>query len=99
MQQDKPEDFVIATGKTHSVREFAEKTFQMLELDWEKYVQIDPRYNRPAEVDFLQGDAEKARTKLNWKPKTGINELVKMMVEADRKLAKDERILLEHGEK
>ena len=96
MQQDTPDDFVIATGETYSVREFAEKTFQLLELDWEKYIEIDPRYNRPAEVELLLGDPAKARTKLNWTPKTGINELVKMMVEADRKLAKDERILLEH---
>jgi len=99
MQQNTPEDFVIATGETHSVREFAEKTFQMLELDCQKYIEIDPRYNRPAEVDMLLGDATKARTKLNWQPKTGIDELVKMMVETDRKLAKDERILLEHGAK
>ena len=97
MQQDTPDDFVIATGQTWSVREFVEKTFQMLELDSQKYVQIDPRYNRPAEVDMLLGDATKARSKLNWKPRTSFDELVKMMVETDRKLAKKERILLEHG--
>lgn len=99
LQQEKGDDFVIATGETYSVKEFMQKTFDMLDLQWQEHVKIDDRYKRPAEVDLLLGDATKARTKLKWKPKTNIDELVKMMVEADLKLAKDERVLLEHGER
>ncbi len=85
MQQETPDDFVVATGETHSVREFAELAFSHLGLEWQKYVELDSRYLRPAEVDILQGDASKARTKLGWRPKTGFENLVKLMVEADVK--------------
>jgi len=85
MQQDKPDDYVIATGETHSVREFLEEAFGRLNMDWKKYVEIDPRYYRPAEVDLLLGDASKAKSKLNWKPKVHFRELVHMMVDADVK--------------
>jgi GDPmannose 4,6-dehydratase len=83
LQQSEPDDYVLATGETHSVREFLDIAFDLVELDWKKYVQIDPRYFRPAEVDVLLGDATKARKKLGWEPKIGFKELVQMMVEAD----------------
>ena len=89
LQQDKAEDYVIATGETHSVREFLEEAFGHVGLDWRKYVDIDPRYYRPAEVDLLIGDASKAKKQLGWAPKTTFRELVKLMVEADVKLLKD----------
>ncbi len=96
LQQDAPDDYVVATGQTHSVREFAEAVFARLELDWERYVRIDPRYFRPAEVDLLLGDAGKARDRLGWQPKVGFDELVRMMVEHDWKLAREERVLRDH---
>jgi GDPmannose 4,6-dehydratase len=83
LQQEKPDDFVIATGETHSVREFLEEAFRYVNLDWQKYVEIDPRYYRPTEVDVLQGDASKAMNKLGWKPKVTFKELVRLMVDAD----------------
>ncbi len=83
MQLDEPEDFVIATGETHSVREFLDEAFGHLNLDWNKYVEIDPRYFRPAEVDLLIGDATKAKQKLDWEPKVSFEELVRMMVDSD----------------
>lgn len=86
LQQERPEDFVIATGKTYSIREFLEKTFSYLELDWQKYVKQDPRFMRPAEVDLLVGDYSKAKKNLNWNPKTSLDELVKIMVENDLKI-------------
>lgn len=86
LQQEKPEDFVIATGETHSVKEFLTVAFDYAGLDWEKYVEIDQRYFRPTEVDLLLGDATKARQKLNWKPKVDFETLVKMMVDEDMKL-------------
>jgi GDPmannose 4,6-dehydratase len=85
MQQDKPDDYVIATGETHSVRDFLEEAFGRMNMDWKKYVEIDPRYYRPAEVDLLLGDASKAKSKLNWKPKVQFKELVHMMVDSDVK--------------
>jgi GDPmannose 4,6-dehydratase len=85
-----PDDYVVATGETHSVREFIERTFGYLDLDWKEYVEIDPRYFRPAEVDLLVGDATKARRKLGWEPKVGFEQLVKLMVDHDLKLAKEE---------
>jgi len=97
LQQDEPDDYVIATGKIHSVREFLEQVFNMLGLDWRKYVEIDARYLRPTEVDNLVGDASKARQKLGWKPKVHFEELIKMMVEADMKLAEQEKVLQEAG--
>ena len=93
MQADEPDDYVIATGETHSVREFCEETFALLDLDWQEFVEIDPRYYRPAEVDLLLGDAAKAREKLGWSPTVSFKELVKMMVENDLKLAKQERLI------
>jgi len=83
LQQDKPEDYVIATGETHSVREFLEAAFDYADLDYKKYVKFDKRYLRPAEVDLLVGDASKAHKKLGWKPKTTFKDLVKIMVDAD----------------
>jgi GDPmannose 4,6-dehydratase len=90
MQAEEPDDYVIATGETHSVKEFLEEAFGLLGLDWEKYVEIDPRYFRPAEVDLLLGDATKARTILGWEPKVSFKELVAVMVESDMKLAERE---------
>jgi GDPmannose 4,6-dehydratase len=86
MQQREADDYVIATGETHSVREFVELAFSYVGLEWERYVELDPRYLRPTEVDILQGDATKARIKLGWQPKTKFNELVKLMVDADIRL-------------
>jgi len=83
MQCDEPDDFVIATGETHSVREFLEESFSIVGLDPWKYVEIDPKYFRPAEVDLLIGDASKAKEKFGWEPKVTFRELVKIMVEAD----------------
>ena len=83
LQQEQADDFVIATGETHSVREFLDASFGLVGLDWRKHVEIDPRYFRPAEVDLLLGNAAKAKEKLGWKPKVGFAELVKMMVDAD----------------
>jgi len=96
LQQDEPDDFVVATGKTYSVKEFAKKVFDYLELDWETYVEIDQRYFRPAEVDLLLGDPAKAKAKLGWEAKVGLDGLAEMMVEHDWKLAKEERVLAEH---
>jgi GDPmannose 4,6-dehydratase len=90
LQQDEPDDFVIATGETHSVREFLDRAFGLLDLDWKSYVEIDPRYYRPAEVDSLLGDASKAMTKLGWRPETGFDEIVRIMVEADLDTARRE---------
>ena len=83
LQQDEPDDYVIATGETHSVREFLQETFGYVDLDWRKYVEIDPRYFRPAEVDLLVGDAGKAKSKLGWAPKVTFCELARLMVDAD----------------
>jgi GDPmannose 4,6-dehydratase len=89
-QQDEPDDYVIATGKPATVRDFVEAAFQEAGLDWEKYVEIDPRYFRPAEVDALVGDFSKAKKKLNWEPKTDWKELAKLMVRADIELVDKE---------
>jgi GDPmannose 4,6-dehydratase len=83
LQQDKPDDYVIATGVTHSVKDFLTEAFTYLDLDWEKYVEIDPIYFRPSEVDLLIGSPQKARTVLGWTSKVSFTELVKMMVDAD----------------
>ena len=98
LQQDKPDDYVIATGQSHSVREFLDEVFGYLGLDWHKYVVVDPMYFRPTEVDVLQGDASKAQKVLGWKPKTTFKELARMMVDADLKLAQHEKIIAEHGD-
>jgi GDPmannose 4,6-dehydratase len=97
LQQDKPEDFVIATGKTSSVREFLDEVFGYLDLDWQKYVEIDTRYLRPTEVDLLLGDATKARKMLSWEPKVDMKQLAKMMTDSDMKIAEKEKILKEYG--
>jgi GDPmannose 4,6-dehydratase len=85
MQQGKPDDFVIATGETHSVRDFLDIAFGRMNMDWKRYVEIDPRYYRPAEVDLLLGDASKAKKQLNWEPRVHFKELVHMMVDSDVK--------------
>jgi GDPmannose 4,6-dehydratase len=99
LQQKKADDYVIATGESHSVREFLDEVFGYLGLDWKKYVEIDKRYLRPAEVDMLQGDASKAKKILGWKPKVTFKELARMMTDADTKLAENEKILKEKGNK
>ncbi len=86
LQQQEPEDYVIATGESHSVKEFLEETFSYLGLDWQKYVKQDVRFMRPAEVDLLVGDASKAKEKLGWESKVKFKELARMMVDADMKL-------------
>lgn len=83
LQQDAPDDYVVATGETHSVREFLDLAFGYLDLDWEPYVEIDPKYFRPTEVDFLLGDPSKAHRKLGWRARVGFEELVRMMVDSD----------------
>ncbi len=97
LQQEKPDDYVIATGETHSVREFAEKVFARLDLDYARYVAVDPRYFRPTEVDVLLGDASRAKKALNWQPKVTFDQLVDMMVAADLELARKEKTLLDAG--
>jgi GDPmannose 4,6-dehydratase len=97
LQQDKPDDFVIATGETHSVREFAEKVFTKLDLDYNEFVSVDPRYFRPTEVDVLLGDASKAKKALGWKPKITFDALIDMMIATDMELAKKEKTLLDAG--
>ncbi|MEI7640411.1 MAG: GDP-mannose 4,6-dehydratase [bacterium] len=89
LQQAKPDDFVIATGETHSVREFLQEAFKCVGLDWETHVKIDKKLYRPAEVQLLIGDASKAKKKLGWVPKVTFKELVKIMVQADVKLLED----------
>ncbi len=91
LQQDEPDDYVIATNETHSIREFLDTAFGYVGLDWKKHVEIDPRYYRPAEVDVLIGDYSKAKRRLGWEPKTKFIDLVKLMVDADIKLLKDFR--------
>ena len=83
LQQSQPDDYVLATGETHSVKEFLEEAFSLVDLDWRKYIEIDPRYFRPTEVDRLQGDATKARETLGWVPKTDFRNLVRIMVKSD----------------
>jgi GDPmannose 4,6-dehydratase len=91
LQQDEPDDYVIATNETHSVREFLEAAFACAGLDWQKHVEIDPRYFRPAEVDLLIGDYSKAKKKFGWQPKTKFVDLVKLMVDADIELLRRHR--------
>ncbi|MFD2264870.1 GDP-mannose 4,6-dehydratase [Lacibacterium aquatile] len=97
LQQEKPDDYVVATGEAYSVKEFVELAFGKAGLDWQKYVEIDPRYFRPTEVDYLLGDPTKCKTKLNWKPKTSFDQLVTMMVEQDVDLAAREKTLIDAG--
>ncbi len=90
LQQEEPDDYVIATNETHSIREFLTESFEHVGLNWEDYVEIDQRYYRPAEVDLLIGDYSKAKKKLDWEPKTRFADLAKLMVDADVKLLDDE---------
>ena len=96
LQQDKPDDYVVATNESHSVREFVAEVFSYLDLDWQKYVEIDQRYFRPSEVDYLQGDASKAKKVLKWEPKVTFTELARMMTDADMEIAENEKILKDH---
>ena len=95
-RQDKPDDYIVATGETHSVREFLDEVFGHLDLDWQKYVEIDPRYFRPTEVDFLLGDASKAKKQLNWEPKVSFKQLAQMMVDSDLKIAEKEKLIMDN---
>ncbi|HKR13664.1 MAG TPA: GDP-mannose 4,6-dehydratase [Pyrinomonadaceae bacterium] len=95
MQAESSDDYVIASGETHSVREFCEETFAYLDLDWNEHVEIDPWYYRPSEVDLLLGDSTKARKELGWEPKVGFRELVRLMVDHDMILARGEKQMLE----
>ena len=90
---------MIATGETHSVREFAEKVFEKLDLDYQKYVAVDARYFRPTEVDVLLGDAGRARKALNWAPKVSFDRLIDMMIAADLEAAEKEKTLVDAGYK
>jgi len=93
LQRDTPDDYVVATGETHSVREFLEEAFGYLDLDWREHVEIDPRYYRPSEVDVLVGDAAKAKRLLDWEPRVTFRELVRMMVDSDMALAEREKMV------
>jgi len=93
LQQEAPDDYVIATGEAHSVREFLEAAFARVGLDWRDYVEIDPRYFRPTEVDHLLGDASKARQRLGWRPRVSFSELVARMVDHDLELARREALV------
>jgi GDPmannose 4,6-dehydratase len=97
LQQEKPDDYVVATGETHSVREFLDEVFGILKLDWQDYVEQDARYLRPAEVDLLLGNAAKAKKQLGWKPKVTFKKLARMMTEADLELATREKVLADAG--
>ncbi len=90
LQQDQPDDYVVATNEAHSVRDFCQEAFRLLDLDWEKYVKYDPRYERPAEVELLIGNPAKARRQLGWEPKVRFKDLVRIMVEHDLELARHE---------
>lgn len=90
LQQDRPDDYVLATGETHTIREFCEEAFGQVGLDYGDYVVVDPRYFRPSEVDLLIGDPSKAKRVLNWEPKVKFKELVKIMMDADMELAEKE---------
>ena len=96
LQQDRADDYVVATGQTHSVSEFLDEVFGCLDLDWKAYVKIDERYFRPAEVDLLLGDPAKAKKVLNWQPAVTFKALAKMMVESDMKIAENEKIIMDH---
>ena len=93
LQHHEPGDFVVATGESYSVREFLEEAFSVAGLDWREHVEIDPKYFRPTEVDYLMGDARKAREALGWAPKTSFKQLVRMMVTSDLRLATEERLV------
>ena len=94
MQHNKPDDWVLATGRSITVKEFAELAFKKLELNWEEYVETSERYFRPNEVEFLLGDYSKAKKHLKWEPKTSIDKLVDLMIDSDLNLAKQEQVLI-----
>jgi len=97
LQQDAPDDFVVATGESHSVRELLDEAAGLLGLDWQKFVTIDPRYLRPTEVDYLMGDGSKFRKASGWTPKVSFKELVKLMIDQDVELARQESTLKQAG--
>ena len=97
LQQDEPDDYVIATGRTHTVRQFVELAFDHVGLNWRDYVEVDPRYLRPSEVDLMRGDSQKARDRLGWEPRVDFDRLVRMMVDSDVELAAREKMLLDAG--
>jgi GDPmannose 4,6-dehydratase len=97
LQQDEPDDYVVSTDETHSVREFCELVFGRLDLDYRDFVEIDPRYFRPAEVDLLLGTSAKARRQLGWEPRVSFPELVALMVDSDMELARREQVLVAAG--
>jgi GDPmannose 4,6-dehydratase len=97
LQQERPDDYVVATGETHSVREFLDEVFGYLDLSWKSHVEVDSRYFRPAEVDILQGDATKAKKMLGWAPKVSFTALARMMTDADKEMAEREKALKEKG--
>ena len=97
MQYDNPDDWVLATGETYTVKDFLKMTFSKLDLEWEDFVETSERYFRPNEVDYLLGDSSKAQKELNWTPKTSFEELVDLMIESDLNLAQREQVLLKEG--
>jgi GDPmannose 4,6-dehydratase len=99
LQAEQPGDFVVSTGESHSVREFLDLACRYCDIDWTEHVEIDPRYFRPTEVDYLLGDSSKARAALGWKPKVGFDELVKIMIDHDLELARQEKTLRDAGHK
>jgi len=98
LQQEQPDDYVIATNEAHSVREFCAEAFHYLDLDWQDYVRHDARYERPAEVDLLMGDPTKAKRQLGWEARVTFKELVRMMVDADLARARQELAAQQSGE-
>jgi GDPmannose 4,6-dehydratase len=97
LQHDEPDDFVVATGSAYSIRDLLDVAFGHVDLDWREYVEFDPRYLRPTEVDHLEGDPSKIRKRLGWEPRVSFAELVRMMVDHDLELARRERVLVDHG--
>ena len=97
LQQDSPDDYIVSTDETHSVREFCDRAFGRLGMDYREYIEIDPRYFRPAEVELLLGCSQKARTKLGWSPRVSFEQLVEMMADADYELARKEQMMLAAG--
>ena len=97
LQQDEPGDFVVATGVSISIKDFLILVFEPLDLDWQQYVEIDPRYFRPVDVDHLEGDPTKARTVLGWEPATDVKTLATMMIDSDMRMAERERVLAQAG--
>ena len=96
LQHEKPDDWVLATGETYTVKQFLQKAFEYVDLDWEKYVQTSEKYYRPNEVEHLLGDSTKARRELNWSPKTSFDDLVRLMIDHDLVLAEQEKVLMKN---